>query len=246
MRRHLLAFKFLAEGMREGDLADLVLPLISVDEYASKVDQEEAIVFGFYVHDKNAANDLNRFLQKSAVPILDTEVSPSPDQHGYFMVFVELMKNSRLAENVADILAEMKGLVDIDEWQMRLRDQDDLVPFSTEALAQAMRKPEDVAEERAILDFLCGSLLESAHINDAFLILEGRGERHVLDLVAFDAIDQLMASHQLNEAAISCEFHAVARTNRIARLLGERWQAVELDGYLLLHNNDDERGLLLR
>lgn len=246
MRRHLLAFKFLAEGMREGDLADLVLPLISVDEYASKVDPDEATVIGFYVHDKHAADDLLRFIQKSAVPIVDSEVSPAPDQHGYFMVFVELIKNSRLAENVADILAEMKGLVDIEEWQMRVRDQDDLVPFSPEALAEAMRDLEDVAEERAILDFLGNSLLESAHINDAFLVLQGCGERHVLDLVGFDDIGQLMSKYDLNEAAICCEFHAVARTNRIARLLGERWQAVELDGYLLLHNNNDPRGLLLR
>lgn len=91
----------LTEGMRRGDLADLVLPLISVDEYDSKVDEKEAIVFGFYVHDRGAADDLNRFLQKSAVPLLDTEVSPAPDQHGFYMVFIEFLDNDRLPQNVA-------------------------------------------------------------------------------------------------------------------------------------------------
>src|ERR1700722_8534394 len=98
----------LREGMRKGDLTDLVLPLISCDEYVSQLDQSECIVFGFYVHDEDAANDLNRYLQKSAMPILDTKVSPAPDQHGYFMVFVELMNNSRLPEIMKSILADIE------------------------------------------------------------------------------------------------------------------------------------------
>jgi len=65
----------LREGLREGDLADLVLPMISVDEYESRIDKSQAIVIGFYVQDENAANDLNRFVQKSALPLLGTEVS---------------------------------------------------------------------------------------------------------------------------------------------------------------------------
>ena len=132
----------LREGMREGDLADLVIPLIDVDNYISKVDPDECIVFGFYVHDKSAAEDLNRFLQKSSTPILDTEISPAPDQHGYYLVFVEFMNNDRLAENVTSILAEIKTLVDIDEWQMRVRKTDGLVPFSEDNLKDCLKHAE--------------------------------------------------------------------------------------------------------
>jgi hypothetical protein len=55
----------LYEGMWSGDLADLVQPLVSIDEYASKIDPN-AIAVGFYVQDKDAADDLNRFIQKVA------------------------------------------------------------------------------------------------------------------------------------------------------------------------------------
>ena len=131
----------LNEGLRDGDLADLVLPLISVDEYVSEIaGSGECIVFGFYVHDEDAANDLNGFLQKSATPILDTKVSPAPDQHGYFMVFIELMNNSRLAEIMTSILAEVKGLVAIDDWQMRVRNTEGLVPFSEDNLTDALKE----------------------------------------------------------------------------------------------------------
>jgi hypothetical protein len=241
----------LTEGMREGDLADLVLPLISVDEYQSKVspdkdgERSKAIVFGFYVHDQSAADDLNRFLQKSAVPLLDTEVSPAPDQHGYFMVFVELTNNTRLAENVTDILAEMRGLVDIDNWQMRVRDLDDLIPFSQQSLAQAMKRTADTVAEQAILRYLQPSLLETAAIDGDMLILQGNGERFVFDVIGFGRIERLLADHQLTETAIAYDIRAVARTNRIGRILGEHWQVMELNHFVMLHHSDDFHGLLL-
>jgi len=232
--------------MREGDLADLVLPLISVDEFISKVDKEQAIVFGFYVHDQAAADDLNRFLQKSAVPILDTEVSPAPDQHGYYMVFVELTNNERLAENVADIITEVDGLVDIDEWQMRVRDHDDLILFTQANLTRAMRTQEDKMIEQRILQFLQPSLLTEASIDEDVLILAAAGERFVFEVVAFDRLTALLSQQRLNEAAISYDLRTIARTNRINRMLGEAWSVMELNHYLMLTHNDDPRGLLLR
>ena len=235
----------LTEGMREGDLADLVLPLVSVDEYNSKVDETEAMVFGFYVHDEAAAADLNRFLQKSAAPILDTDVSPAPDQHGYFMVFVELNKDARLAENVADILAEIKSLVDIDAWQMRVRDLNDLIPFSTKNLMAALKKSAKHVTEQAILDYLQPSALDVAMIDEDLLILQGCGERFVFDVAGYDQVDDLLAQHKLTETGYSYSLRSVARTNRIARILGEGWVVLELDGYTMLHQVDTGHALLL-
>jgi hypothetical protein len=236
----------LTEGMREGDLADLVLPLMSVDEYRSKVDEDEAMVFGFYVHDQVAADDLNRFLQKSASPILDTEVSPAPDQHGYFMVFVEFSKDARLAENVADILSEIENLVDIDEWQMRVRDLDDLMPFTPKNLVAALKKSAKHVTEQAILGYLHPSALQDAMIDEDMLILQGSGERFVFNVVGFDGLDAMLSEHKLTEAAVSYSMRSVARTDRIARILGEGWLVLELEHLTLLHHVDDSRALLVR
>ena len=146
--------KIIREGLRSGDLADLVLPLISVDEWVSKVDPEECIVIGFYVHDEDAANDLNRFLQKSAVNLMDTEVSPAPDQHGYYMIFVELMNNTQLAENVNNILADIKELVDIDHWNMRIRNIDGLQPFSEDNIKKFIKEIDKKTKKNDVLEFL--------------------------------------------------------------------------------------------
>lgn len=139
----------LYEGMLGGDLEDLVLPMISVDEFVSKVG-DDAIVFGFYVSDRDGAVDLNRFIQKSPLKILDTEISPAPDQRGFYVVFFEVLLNERLPEVIAELLKEIEPLVMIEKWKMQIRGQDDLIAFSEKALtkyAQVVKKQNDKRAE---------------------------------------------------------------------------------------------------
>lgn len=232
----------LNEGMRIGDLADLVIPLISCDEYQSDVDTDECIVFGFYVHDEDAANDLNRFLQKSSTPILDTKVSPAPDQHGYFMVFIELIDNSRLPEIMTSILAEIKSLVDIEDWQIRVRSIDGLIPYSEDNLKEALHKLKHDSVHEDIVEFLYPSLLSRVLFENELIILEGGGERHLFNIVSLDRLDAL---HE-NLSPMALDIRTVARLNRIKRSLGENWEVSKHGKIILLQNHADERGLLLQ
>ena len=128
----------LTEGMWANDLADLVQPLLSIDEYNSKID-DTAIVIGFFVQDKEAADDLNRFIQKSPVNFVDCEVSPAPDQRGYYVVFVELPFNDRLVPNIGSLLQEISPLVGVENWQVKCRNLDGLVRFDGDKLAQVLK-----------------------------------------------------------------------------------------------------------
>jgi hypothetical protein len=238
--------RLLREGMREHDLADLVLPLISCDEYSSKIDSSEAIVMGFYVHDEAAAKDLNRFLQKSAVPLLGTDVSPAPDQHGYFMVFVEMMDNDRLAKNLEAILHEMSTLVDIEDWQLRVRENENLMGFTAENLMRGLEKAKRQSKKNEAIEYLRHSALGNAEFSDSLLILEGGGDRYCFDYIGFDRIDSLMQEFDLVEVGVKYDIRAVAKSNKISGMLGEEWDASRLGPYIMLHNEADPRGLLLK
>lgn len=128
----------LFEGMWQGDLADLVQPLVSIDEYQSKLD-DTAVVVGFYVNDKDAAEDLNRFIQKSPVSIVDSDISPAPDQRGYYLVFVELQFNDRLVPNITSVLEEISPLVDITDWQMKVRNIKGMRPYDGDTLIEILK-----------------------------------------------------------------------------------------------------------
>lgn len=240
--------KKLNEGMRAGDLEDLVLPLLSVDEYESKVD-DDAIVFGFYVNDHDAAQDLNRFIQKSPTVILDTDVSPAPDQQGYYLVFVELLNNDRLGENIGAILEEVSPLVRIDNWQMRIRGVDRLVAFSESAVISHFEKIEK--EERdefaeSVMSFLQPSQVEKVMAKGDQLVLEGYGYRQEFDIVAFGPLDRITSNRELIIEHSDVGFEAAVRGSRMGRRLGEGWTVASVGGLNLLSRADSENALLLR
>ena len=108
-------------GLKAGDLDDLVSNLISIDEFESKIDNEEAIVVGFKVDDKEPAQDLSRFIEKSTVDLMDTEVSPAPDTDGKYIVFVEFSRDKAFPHNLVSVLKSMENLTNIKLEEYRLQ-----------------------------------------------------------------------------------------------------------------------------
>lgn len=140
----------LYEGMWAGDLSDIVQPLVSIDEYASKID-DDALVLGFYVGDEDAARDLNRFIQRSPVTMVDSDVSPAPDQSGHYMVFVEVIRNDRLVDNITALLDEIQPLASIDYWQMKVRNAKKMTRYDAKKL-ETILKANRMADRMATLE----------------------------------------------------------------------------------------------
>ena len=53
----------LCEDLREKDLANLISSYVSVDEYTSKID-EDNITVAFFVNELDAAEELEDFIEK--------------------------------------------------------------------------------------------------------------------------------------------------------------------------------------
>ena len=106
------------EGVEYGDLESLVATRISIAEFEPKTGSEnDVVVIGFYVDDESPASDLASFIEKSAVDILDTEVSPAADEDGFYMVFVEI-DNEDLMKKVLGLLEDVSRLVKIEDWTL--------------------------------------------------------------------------------------------------------------------------------
>tara|TARA_B100000575_G_scaffold247312_1_gene212702 strand:- start:45 stop:455 length:411 start_codon:yes stop_codon:yes gene_type:complete len=104
------------EGLTFGDLEGLVLPRLSIAEYSPKTgNEEDVVVIGFYIKDDKPADDLASFIEKGAVEVLDTEVSPNPDDDGNYLLFVE-MKNEKLMDTVLRLLEDINRIVKIEDW----------------------------------------------------------------------------------------------------------------------------------
>lgn len=128
----------LSEGLTAKSLEHLVLPLISVDEFESKIDDRRCIVVGFYVMDKDPAEDLSSFIDMSSRQVLDTEVSPAPTPDGYYMVFVEFRRSNYFPDKLIEILKVIKNLcvIDPDRWQMKCIGHEKLIPVNEENIRE--------------------------------------------------------------------------------------------------------------
>lgn len=235
----------LIEGLRHGDLEDLVLPFISLDEYESNID-DTAIVVGFYVNEKGAAEDLNRFIQRSSVELLDTQISPAPDSKGYYMVFVELLNNSKLPENVEGILEEVASLTKIENWKMKVRGLDDLVPFDTDEIRKAVAEPEADPVKESALAALAQSDLHDARFEAGSLILESTRHAYSFEFVGFGDQEQMIDAHKLDSAASDLTISAVIASRNLEAVLGEGWTAHRIGEFDVLLRHDADACLVLR
>lgn len=233
------------EGMRRGDLEDLVLPMISVDEFESKID-DNAVVFGFWVQDSDAAMDLNRFIQKSAVTLLDTEVSPAPDKRGKYFVFFEMMNDKDMAENVKKVLDEVGELTKIKNWQLRIRGREALIPFEIDALQSLGDENSNKQITEGIFEFLRESQLSYAEIKHNVLHIQALGYSHKYNILGFGNFCEINEKYNLKESANDLSFHEFSKLNRLERMLGEGWDIRLVNKTITIQREGQDDILVLR
>lgn len=120
-------------SLQPGDLEDLVLPLLDIDSFNSKIDNQRAIVVAFQVTDQDPAYDLMKFIEGSNLALLDTEVSPAPSPEGYYIVFVEIARNSQFFEVLTELLEQVNNICD-NKWQVKVYPQEKIMDFDSPEL----------------------------------------------------------------------------------------------------------------
>lgn len=231
----------IAEGLRRNDLQNLVSDVISVDEYNSKID-DSAIVVAFHVQDRNAAQDLNRFIQKSHVDILDTDVSPAPDQKGFYLVFVELPLNTQIGTAVYEITKDVAALADIKTWRMRLRTIKGTRAFNAKLIDRVLSKQ----LENNLKEFFHTSDLNNVILESSCISLVGGGFVVRLPLVAFGPHERLFNEQRLAESAIRFNSDEQNMAKKLQLLLGKGWDVEGLGEHLVLRSYNSTQILLAK
>tara|TARA_B110000037_G_scaffold166876_1_gene188894 strand:+ start:1225 stop:1635 length:411 start_codon:yes stop_codon:yes gene_type:complete len=114
-----MRYEQIKEGVEYGDLETLVDSTVSVAEFKPKTGTEEdVIVIGFYVKDEAPALDLSKFIERGVTSIIDTEVSPNPNDVGMYIVFVEV-ENKDLMKTTMSLINDIHGLVKVKEWSLK-------------------------------------------------------------------------------------------------------------------------------
>ena len=121
----------LSESMAFKDLDGLMKPTIHVDEFSSKMgDDDDIIVISFFVRDQQAAKDLMNWFEKGYDFVVDADRSPGEIKPNRYLVYVELRRRSTAGGHVEQLLNDLNTLTefDVDDWSMHYKGKD--VPFS--------------------------------------------------------------------------------------------------------------------
>ena len=125
----------LFESLGFKDLEGLMKPTIHVDEFSSKMgDDDDVVVISFFVRDQQAAKDLMMWFEKGYDFVLDADRSPGEIKPGRYLVYVELRRRSTAGGHVEQLLNDLNTLTefaDSTDWTMHYRDS--TAPFSRDA-----------------------------------------------------------------------------------------------------------------
>jgi hypothetical protein len=240
---------YLFEGLKAGDLDDLVLPTISIDEYESKLD-DDSIVVAFYVSDKDPANDLNRFIQKGSTAILDTDVSPAPNEDGYYVVFVELLRDKDFPKKLTDILATLEGLTSIKVWQAEIHDVESLQVVDAEMLVRDVRLysvEEPTVDDEEVMEFFKPSNLDNLIFEGNTLTFERLGNSYSYELVDLGEMEAVAEDNAILTGASRVDESALANTRGLERALGHGWVVDQRgDNFLMVGRLQESKIALLK
>jgi hypothetical protein len=121
----------LFESLGFKDLDGLMKPTIHVDEFSSKMgDDDDIIVVSFFVRDQTAAKDLMNWFEKGYDFVIDADRSPGEIKPNRYLVYVELRRRSTAGGHVEELLDDLGTLTEFkpDDWLMHYKGQE--VPFS--------------------------------------------------------------------------------------------------------------------
>lgn len=147
----------LEEGLRAGDMEYMISPYVSIDEYTSKVDQDD-ITIALFCGEKQVADDLREFLEKMYyLEIRDIEVSDSLTEDNKYIIFVELQRDEQFPKILVDILDSVDFLIkkEMKDWKFITLNMHQKLPVSVENIKKCVRlqpmgediKLKDIKEE---------------------------------------------------------------------------------------------------
>jgi hypothetical protein len=128
---------YLLEGLQYNDLDGIMKPTVHIDEFSSKMgDDEDIIVLSFYVRDKQAAKDLMGWFEKGYDFVLDSDVSPGEIKPNRFLVYVEIRRRSSAPRNVEELLDDLSTLTEFESGDWEISYDGNTQPWSEDTFAK--------------------------------------------------------------------------------------------------------------
>jgi hypothetical protein len=127
----------LREALEYKDLEGMLKPTIHIDEFSSKMgDDEDIVVLSFFVRDQYAAQDLVNWFEKGYDFVLDADRSPGEIKPNRYLIYVEMRRRTAVPNQISELLDDLQTLTEYspEDWVMVYKDRE--YQFDKENLAR--------------------------------------------------------------------------------------------------------------
>ena len=98
------------KNLRQGTLKYLVDPIVEIDMYSPKIQQDSIVVVMRVEGSYDAGYDMSSFIEKLPFGVLDTEVQEIPNTEGFYEIFIEMERDEEFPANLMRILQDAGSL----------------------------------------------------------------------------------------------------------------------------------------
>jgi len=217
-------------------LKGTILPKISIDEFTPKSGvTEEVAVVALYAIDDAPAQDLNSYVQRGYVDVIDAEVSPNPDEEGNYLIFIEIARDKNFLDVLLMLIKDIENVTGPMDWNV--------APFSAEH-SYAIDDPGLVQHltfgsvTESIKRFLKPSDLPNV-IFENDIINFGSVQGKLRD---FGQVDRILKNYTLNESLIDLDSY---EASSLESMLGSEYQVAKYGSNVFIGHVTNENAVVL-
>lgn len=235
----------LFEGLRAGDLADMVYPTFTLDQFKSKMGKDkDVVVLAFKVKEKLPAIDLMEFIEKGYQFALDADMSTGEERNGMYSVFVELERNTDVPRQIMELLNGVSLLCDCKEWNFRYFKDMNLYDATEVNLSQHIPLTEvdysskmQVLKQDKVSNFFNQGAIDSVGVDESNTLTFSKpyAEPLQLKLLAIGDYEELKEKVQ---GGIQLDENSRNETVFLEKYLGN-YEINKIDNKFLIKNKDE-------
>ena len=240
--------KILEEGLRGGDLEEMIYPIFEVDSFKSKMGEDKDVcVLTFQAKDRYPAKDFMEFIEKGFPFVLDADVSAGENEDGEYSIFVEIMRNSNIAEQIMEIVFGVSKLSNIDNWKFTYYKDKDKKNATTENLKKVVPSSGNLYEQTMnrfrtdeVKSFFTKTLMDDLTLEESIITIHKHfGNKYQFELVQ-EGDNKLIES--LKDAT-NIDQDATAETFWLTKVFGD-YNITKVGGDFVFTN--ENRSMILK
>lgn len=222
-----------------------ILPKISIDEFHPKAGTEDGvIVVAFYFRDQEPANDLNTFIQRGFIDTLDVDVSPSTDEDGNYLLFVELERNNGFPGVFKQLLRDIRNVTGKVDWAVSVFGTDQVYSLADTGLfSKIITDPNEYKRVRrsepdytnVMESIFSGTLVSEMTLVGNQLTINSHGGRLIAVVEDAGEFDVVMGRNFLSESAYNLT--NPSHEARILERMAGNVQVMTVGDYLCLYRD---------